>query len=49
MGVLSSRFGPVRDLAAPLMGVIKSIPVASFVILVLIWVPSRNLSVVISF
>ena len=31
------------------MGVIKSIPVASFVILVLIWVPSRNLSVVISF
>lgn len=48
-GVLSSRFGPVRDLAAPLMGVIKSIPVASFVILVLIWVPSRNLSVVISF
>ena len=49
LGVLSSRFGPVRDLAAPLMGVIKSIPVASFVILVLIWVPSRNLSVVISF
>ena len=48
LGVLSSRFGPVRDLAAPLMGVIKSIPVASFVILVLIWVPSRNLSVVIS-
>ena len=28
---------------------IKSIPVASFVILVLIWVPSENLSVVISF
>ena len=49
LGVLSSRFGPVRDLAAPLMGVIKSIPVASFVILVLIWVPSRNRSVVISF
>ena len=49
LGVLSSRFGPVRDLAAPLMGVIKSIPVASFVILVLIWVPSRNLSVVIYF
>ena len=49
LGVLSSRFSPVRDLTAPLMGVIKSIPVASFIILVLIWVPSRNLSVVISF
>lgn len=49
LGVLSSRFGPVKDLTAPLMTVIKSIPVASFIILVLIWVPSRNLSVVISF
>ena len=49
LAVLSSRFGPVRDLTAPLMSVIKSIPVASFIILVLIWVPSRNLSVVISF
>ena len=49
LAVLSSRFGPVRDLAAPLMRVIQSIPVASFIILVLIWVPSRNLSVVISF
>ena len=49
LAVLSSRFGPARDLTAPLMSVIKSIPVASFIILVLIWVPSRNLSVVISF
>ena len=49
LGVLSSRFSPVRDLTAPLMSVVKSIPVASFIILVLIWVPSRNLSVVISF
>lgn len=49
LAVLSSRFGPVRDLAAPLMRVIQSIPVASFIILVLIWVPSHNLSVVISF
>ena len=29
--------------------VVKAVPVASFIILVLIWVPSRNLSVVISF
>ena len=31
------------------MTAIKAVPVASFIILVLIWVPSRNLSVVISF
>ena len=28
---------------------VKAVPVASFIILVLIWVPSRNLSIVISF
>lgn len=49
LGVLSSRFWPVRDLCAPLMATVKSIPVASFIILVLIWVPSRNLSIIISF
>ena len=31
------------------MAAIKAVPVASFIILVLIWGPSRNLSVVISF
>ena len=31
------------------MAAVKATPVASFIILVLIWVPSRNLSVVISF
>ena len=49
LGVLASRFRVVGDLCAPLMATVKSIPVASFIILVLIWVPSRNLSVVISF
>ncbi|WP_148409001.1 ABC transporter permease [Murimonas intestini] len=39
----------VRELAAPAMAAVKATPVASFIILVLIWVPSRNLSVVISF
>lgn len=39
----------IKELAAPLMAVIKSAPVASFIILILIWVPSRNLSFVISF
>ncbi|MCI2097648.1 MAG: nitrate ABC transporter permease, partial [Sphaerochaeta sp.] len=32
---------PVRILLSPLMKAIKAIPVASFIILVLLWVPSR--------
>ena len=39
----------VRELAKPLMAVIKAAPVASFIILILIWVPSGNLSFAISF
>lgn len=39
----------VREFLEPFIVTVKSIPVASFVILVLIWVSSRNLSVVISF
>ena len=39
----------IKELAAPLIAVIKATPVASFIILILIWVPSRNLSCVISF
>lgn len=39
----------IRELLAPAVATVKAIPVASFIILVLIWVPSRNLSVVISF
>lgn len=46
---LSARFSWVRELTTPAVQTIKAIPVASFVILVLIWVPSENLSVVISF
>lgn len=46
---LSARFVRVRELLAPIMLAIKAIPVASFIILVLIWIPSRNLSVFISF
>ena len=49
LAALSSRFQWVRRLLAPLVQAVKAVPVASFVILVLIWVPSRNLSVVISF
>ena len=49
LAALSVRFLKVSELLAPLMLAIKAIPVASFIILVLIWIPSRNLSVFISF
>ena len=43
------RFAVARTLAAPLVAAMKSVPVVAFIIVVLIWVPSRDLSVVISF
>ena len=42
-------FFAVEVLMEPLIMVIKATPVASFIILCLIWIPSRNLSVFISF
>ena len=39
---------PGLSSARELVAAVKAVPVASFVILVLLWVPSRNLSVVIS-
>ncbi len=49
LATLSARFSPVRELISPLMSAVRSVPVASFIILVLLWVPSKSLSVVISF
>lgn len=49
LAAAASSCSIIRDLAAPPIAVIKATPVASFIILVLIWVPSRNLSVIISF
>lgn len=46
---LSAASGRLREFLLPFVATVKSIPVASFVILVLIWVSSRNLSVLISF
>jgi NitT/TauT family transport system permease protein len=46
---LSARFRPLRELLMPLMLAVKSTPVASFIVLLLIWVSSKNLSVVIAF
>ncbi len=39
----------IRILFSPLVSVMKSIPVASFTILALIWIGSRDLSVLVSF
>ncbi|MDD6058296.1 MAG: ABC transporter permease subunit [Clostridiales bacterium] len=49
LAILSSRFQAVKELLAPAMLAIKTIPVASFIILALIWISSRNLAVFISF
>lgn len=48
LSVLSYRFSIVRIFLKPLLVTVKSIPVASFIILVLLWVPGRALAVVIS-
>ena len=48
LAALSSAFFAVEVLMEPLIMVIKATPVASFIILCLIWIPSRNLSVFIS-
>ena len=49
LAALSARLRWVEELLAPLLLAIKSIPVASFIILSLILFSSRNLSVLISF
>lgn len=45
---LAARFTWVRELLAPLVATVKAIPVASFIILALVWVTPRNLSLLIS-
>lgn len=53
VGIILAGFSSVsplvRELLAPLIAVIKATPVASFIILILIWVSARNLSIIISF
>ncbi len=49
LGALSWRLGVLKEFLAPVMSLMKSIPVASFVILALLWAGSENLSVLISF
>lgn len=49
LAVFSAFLKGIRLLLAPFMKLLKAIPVASFIILVLLWVDSENLSVLISF
>lgn len=49
LGSLGYRIRAVKELLEPVMTLLKSIPVASFVILALIWAGSSNLSVLIAF
>lgn len=53
LGILTAvgaaRYTRFRELMAPLVSVIKTTPVASFVILALFWFSSRSLSIFISF
>lgn len=49
LAVLSGHFSFVEELLSPLMNVFKTIPVASFVVLLLIWWGSSRLSIAISF
>lgn len=49
LAAVSSKIQAVKILLSPITSVIKSTPVASFVILAIIWFGSKNLSVFISF
>ena len=49
LGAVSYRFPVVQELLEPVMVTLKSIPVASFVVLLLIWFGSSKLSFLISF
>ncbi len=49
LGILAGRFRAVETLLWPYMVTVKSVPVASFIVIALIWLNSRVLSVFISF
>ena len=49
LALLAGRFEGIADLLSPLLSAMRSVPVASFVIAALIWIPSRRLSILIAF
>ena len=48
LAALSARFRRVEELLSPLVAAVKAVPVASFIILALVWLNSRNLAFFIS-
>ena len=49
LAALALGFRRLQELLAPLMAMVKAVPVASFIILALVWLSSKQLSVFISF
>ena len=49
LAIVSYSSKLIKELISPLMRVIKATPVASFIILALVWISSVNLSILISF
>ena len=49
LAALAARFRPMEYLLRPLMVTVRSIPVASFIIIALVWLTSRRVSVFIVF
>ncbi len=49
IALLSAKIEIFRILFSPLFSVVKAVPVASFIILILLWIKSSNLSICISF
>ena len=48
LAALSARYRRAEELLAPLIAVVKSVPVASFIILALVWLSGRTLAIFIS-
>ena len=49
LGSLAYRFPLLKEVLEPVVSLMKSIPVASFIILALIWIGSKNLAVLVAF
>ena len=49
LALTAARFSIIEDLLWPFMITVKSVPVASFIVLALMWLTSRELSIFISF
>ena len=49
LAIIAARFSIIEDLLWPFMIMVKSVPVASFIVLALMWLTSKELSVFIAF